>query len=692
MNPELQEFIDQAAWCRDSVRKVAEMLPTDDAELDRCIAETTREFNSIGFMFLVYAALSRERPVHAHHLVGGARLIVAAGYVPQIAFRVQGDMPEYMIEGLQNTVMYHETEAVALGCVAIWCDERRGGVYPDGLLPLARALARRAKEHKDVNAYLIPVAVRTNDEPLLRQLKQNYKRVSNKLWDEFLSETRQSIQNKTTTSLQPILETVPEEPTYGLDPSRTIRRAVARIGRNDPCHCGSGKKYKNCHYESDRERLQLSSGVSGHTVKEVHDAPERHLTLERLQKTAAVNLARMDPLQIPRPLLTTYFMALSFFSLDRAMEFLEKLGYSDDLEDAWIFTLWVAERTLRKDIGDRLMKLREPTGFTEDQLLQLGYRLLLAQDDPAKSIALIEEAAQNALKSGDPADVSNVAYSVAFSKYSALGILLYRAALPFVPPEKVDESYEQMQIVRERLKLAPDDPIYKVVQANTATAWEEAERALRETEERFEAKRREVRTLNESLDHVKKELAREKSSTPDPAAPAKDGESEERMRALRQQVKYLETSVKEKNDERNALQHRLEQEHAQVEALQKRVQLSATANDADSDPDHENDLLLPQDAEANHPLRLIEFPRDFQERLNDFPHHVGRAAMVMLGRLAGGDSAAFNGAKRLKSRPNIVRQRIGIDFRLLFRLLPDRIQVIDLIPRQDFERKIKTLI
>ena len=36
-------------------------------------------------------------------------------------------------------------------------------------------------------------------------------------------------------------------------------------------------------------------------------------------------------------------------------------------------------------------------------------------------------------------------------------------------------------------------------------------------------------------------------------------------------------------------------------------------------------------------------------------------------------------------------QRVGIDFRLLFRLLPDRIQVIDLIPRQDLERRIKTL-
>lgn len=27
----------------------------------------------------------------------------------------------------------------------------------------------------------------------------------------------------------------------------TVKRSAPKIGRNDPCHCGSGKKYKNCH-------------------------------------------------------------------------------------------------------------------------------------------------------------------------------------------------------------------------------------------------------------------------------------------------------------------------------------------------------------------------------------------------------------------------------------------------------------
>lgn len=26
---------------------------------------------------------------------------------------------------------------------------------------------------------------------------------------------------------------------------------TAKLGRNDPCHCGSGKKYKNCHLDAD---------------------------------------------------------------------------------------------------------------------------------------------------------------------------------------------------------------------------------------------------------------------------------------------------------------------------------------------------------------------------------------------------------------------------------------------------------
>jgi hypothetical protein len=28
---------------------------------------------------------------------------------------------------------------------------------------------------------------------------------------------------------------------------KTVRRDEPKVGRNDPCPCGSGKKYKKCH-------------------------------------------------------------------------------------------------------------------------------------------------------------------------------------------------------------------------------------------------------------------------------------------------------------------------------------------------------------------------------------------------------------------------------------------------------------
>ena len=31
-------------------------------------------------------------------------------------------------------------------------------------------------------------------------------------------------------------------------------RECPKLGRNDPCWCGSGKKYKRCHMESDMKK------------------------------------------------------------------------------------------------------------------------------------------------------------------------------------------------------------------------------------------------------------------------------------------------------------------------------------------------------------------------------------------------------------------------------------------------------
>src|SRR5437660_2999996 len=143
MKQEVREFIDKARWCRPSVEGMADLLPEDDAELDSWIGEAVHNSEQLKFYLLVFAALSRERPVHARHLVGGVKLIGLPSYLTSIAFRVQGDMPEYLLEGVSNTAMFKWTTAAALLTIAVWCDEHRGGAYPDQLIAEARRLARR---------------------------------------------------------------------------------------------------------------------------------------------------------------------------------------------------------------------------------------------------------------------------------------------------------------------------------------------------------------------------------------------------------------------------------------------------------------------------------------------------------------------------------------------------------------------
>jgi SEC-C motif-containing protein len=40
---------------------------------------------------------------------------------------------------------------------------------------------------------------------------------------------------------------------------KPVTRDAPKIGRNDPCHCGSGKKYKQCHFRADMAEAAAAS-------------------------------------------------------------------------------------------------------------------------------------------------------------------------------------------------------------------------------------------------------------------------------------------------------------------------------------------------------------------------------------------------------------------------------------------------
>lgn len=66
---------------------------------------------------------------------------------------------------------------------------------------------------------------------------------------------------------------------------------MIKIGRNDPCWCGSGRKYKQCHAAFDA-RLQMEAD-KGHIVPD-HDIIKTPEQIEKIKESCAINIAVLD--------------------------------------------------------------------------------------------------------------------------------------------------------------------------------------------------------------------------------------------------------------------------------------------------------------------------------------------------------------------------------------------------------------
>ena len=72
---------------------------------------------------------------------------------------------------------------------------------------------------------------------------------------------------------------------------KKIRNMHVKIGRNDPCWCGSMKKYKNCHQSFDEKIEELRS--QGHIVPD-HSLIKTPEQIAGVKESAKINIAVLD--------------------------------------------------------------------------------------------------------------------------------------------------------------------------------------------------------------------------------------------------------------------------------------------------------------------------------------------------------------------------------------------------------------
>ena len=66
---------------------------------------------------------------------------------------------------------------------------------------------------------------------------------------------------------------------------------MEKPGRNDPCWCGSGKKYKKCHIDFDEKIEEFE--VAGHIVPS-HEILKNAEKIEKIKESARINIAVLD--------------------------------------------------------------------------------------------------------------------------------------------------------------------------------------------------------------------------------------------------------------------------------------------------------------------------------------------------------------------------------------------------------------
>ena len=467
-----------------------------------------------------------------------------------------------------------------------------------------------------------------------------------------------------------VLDYIPDSPKSEFIPGQTIRRSVPRTGRNEPCPCGSGKKYKRCCMAKENERLRHSTQLAGVSFEDLKKEPEKYITEKYLNSMIGHELVKLDPEKVPRELKSVLVDRLvKYNEVDSVVTIFEKFGLPDYLVEVYKESLFHIAGAGKREHIKRLLKVRNPENpEIGDEDLFFGVRMLLEQENNSDLLPMIEAEARLCLEQGDPQKLYYLADGLLDREYPGLGILISRAALLELGDEKAEELLHYIQKGRDKLHLFSRDPIEEIYNRRFLEedeAIEEADHSeeLADAHEKLQSKDQQINTLRNDLDNLRKELdGMDKKQSGEDTSPAKKATEEKYdaavVKELQERLAQLKGELKSRHNEKNALKKDL------IETRQKLSQLierdtKAQRKADNKDIDTENTLFDREDHFGRQPVRIPLFPKGFFECLKAFPSSVARSALRLTGALAAGDDNAFSGSRRLQRNRTVIRQRVG---------------------------------
>ncbi len=527
-----------------------------------------------------------------------------------------------------------------------------------------------------------------------------------------------------------VLEILSEiKPESVISTGQTIRRPVPKVGRNEPCPCGSGKKYKKCCIDKDQEQLRDASNYQGLTRTQVLRSPELAPDNEIFMEMRAYHIRKIDAKQLRTDqLILAYKRATVFGLVRKGYEFLlERERRTDgDWFDRGHFGDLFYEAIIAGDVelAEKIIANAQEEDVYEPEVAALLLDMLKNREIFDRLDAAIGEAMGEDTEMSDTELLYRLVFD--FTKiWPALSIVFSRAVLIGEPDRAFDNEMliEELRKVRADIGLDPygddleDFYDWYLERAQDIEDDEMKSERIRQLEKQIEKEKREAgfkekilkkkqmqleeltEELNKKLAEKKNESAaktartantgkqeRAKATAPAPASGANGSRSDadqDLVRRLKDRVVSLKEEIRNQQDMRRQLRLELESEQ---KIAKKRIEETRTE-------DAEESAALCPVADLDEDLKTVlvpEYAQAFRRSLESLPPAIGAKALKAVAGFAARDKSVLDKTRPLKVLPGYYRIRIGIDYRLMLKWLPDKqLEALDLIPRSRLETWIR---
>ena len=586
--------------------------------------------------------------------------------------RTTGDRLAMLASLFDDEVLVEEAEALLL-----WLATERLGLSSPVSAPWLvrlRRFSRRRPEHEDAKAFLGNALGRFTEAPVVGLAKE--------LVDESKKARLAAVQKAQAAEVLErfaanLDDVVGDEEAPRLLATVTVKSSEPKVGRNDPCPCGSGKKYKKCHGEKDTEAPTKSTNAAIDPAA----LTEKDLPYLRVIELASLDVGKMKK----KTLSAALSRAITFrrwVLAERCAEVLEaQHGDATALRDVALGAIDCG----RWDVVDRLI-----ARWKEDELPpELSTHRALKE--AASALGPLDSMAKEML-----ADPKSPLFELALGllhRAPGIGICVARGLVAELPAEDGDLLVGEIERARDLLALPPGDPAIELVQAlddgeDRRAAFDLAHKELLEERdalraslarraEELSARQAEATGLAMRLEEAEEELARPKERSERGARVNEVRTPDEERKKLSARIEELKSLVQEGNKERAELRRQITELTEELDARTERPSRAERRAEAE-DPEG----MIDTSSSPRVPVVPV-FSRAAKDSLSGFPVRIRKQAIELSATLSSGDPAAWRNVKQMEGVAKVWSARLGIHNRLLFRVHDDHLEVLDVVTRED---------